>query len=145
MHIITQCQAEMSDILRRVFGLALQAQHQIINPAPEVIAAALLKYMIKMSGLQRRIVRQFQVQAMQQRINIIQLFFQRLFMHAEHYRQFGLFQTFGCRNIGGNHKFFNNFVAGKVLGRPQRKDMPVVVNLYGYSRTGRGREDQCAE
>ena len=25
-------------------------------------------------------------------------------------------------------------MAGKVFGRPQRKDMPVVVNFYGYFR-----------
>ena len=110
-------QAKVPVVFRRVAGLAERAQHHGLN---QVEVRAVL------DGLQQRLVIlrcrlatafiQGQAQLGQKAAQLLQLLLRRPSVHTEQGRQTMLLEELGCRHVGAQHAFFDQFVRVVTLG-----------------------------
>ena len=116
--VAAQVEAEMAEILRRIFGLRLAAQHDLVDQPLDLAAFDLGKNAIEAVGFQHAALGQRDVDRRQKFAQRIEFFLGRLVVHAIDQRHARALASFGGGDIGQNHELFDQ----PVRFQPRRHD-----------------------
>ena len=118
MGVAAQVEAEMAKVLRRIFGLRLAAQHDLVDQPLDLAAFDLGEDAVEAVGLEHAALGQRNVDGRQKFAQRVELFLGRLVVHAIDQRHARALAAFGGGDIGQNHELFDQ----PVRFQPRRHD-----------------------
>ena len=125
MRVAPQIEAEMADIVRRIFGLALRAQHHLVDQLLVVGALDALQDLVELRGPQLRAAGQRQADGLQELAQRFLLGERGPVVDAvDQPLPLGL-QRFGRCDIGLDHEFFDELVRVEPVGHDDAVDRAV--------------------
>ena len=127
MRVAAQVQAEMAVILRRVFGLRLRAQHDLVDELLGVAALDLGEDAVEGVRPQHAAFGERNVERGEELAQRVDLFHARLVVHAIDQRHARLFQRLGGGDIGEDHEFLDQPVRLQPLRRDHAVDGAVAL------------------
>ena len=140
VRIAPQIQAEMADVLRGIFGLALRAQHHLVDEMRVLRSRDAVEDRIELRCAQRPLLRQPDVEGTQELPQGDDLLDRRLVVDAVHERRLPGFERLRGGDIGEDHELLDQPVGVEPLRHHDAIDRAVRATAGSCARECRDRE-----